>query len=380
MSRLLVSFLAVVLALCMAGGAVASNGQENEVWKMYYVEAESLLLNARFSEALGKVDSAIDRLKKGGASENLAEAYYLKSLLILYAKHDTLLLKETLGKAITAAPAMPIPDKDYFSDPRLDEWRTKVFNEMSEEAERVVAFAEKLFSADEYCECLDVLESVNWYTEVSVNAKNLLSIAQKKCAAPAPQGAVAQAGVTGAADAAGASGQEGRNLSQSRKIGVLPICFDGGLQNVYGSSESNAWVEALKKQFKGYDVELINDVDYGLLKTRFGIEESRDLVEEQAWVIDQMVLDKLKGIKRQIPEARRFIMEQGGYRYLVVAAMAPKGRSSSLSKSPVIIKAQIYSHEKTKSPLENDSRHISADQLKYFPWHFEKLAKDLDPN
>jgi hypothetical protein len=374
MSRLSVSFLALIIVLCLAGGAAASTGKDNEVWKIYYGEAENLLLNARFDEALEKADSAIDKLKSGGDGTDLAQAYYLKSLLILYTRHDTLLLKETLSAAVRAAPAIPIPDKDYFSDPRLDEWRTKVFNEMSEEAKHVVAFAEKLFAADEYCECLEVLESVSWYTEVSVNAKNLQTLARKKCVAPASVQTASEAGLPEE------TGQAAVDLSKSRKIGVLPICFESGLQDVYGSSESNAWVAALREEFGGYEVEMVNNVDYGQLKARFGVEESRALFEDQAWVIDKMVVDRLKGIKRKIPEARRFIMEQGGYRYLVVAVMTPRGQATSLSKSPVIIRAQIYSPDKTKSPLEEDSRHITADQLKYFPWHFGKLAADLDPN
>ncbi|TDT91910.1 hypothetical protein [Pseudodesulfovibrio indicus] len=381
MNRLLVLCLAGALALCMATSGLAAVDQDNGAWKVDYAEAENLLLGARFDAALDKTDAAIAKLKAGGPGPDLAQVYYLKSLLLIYSGHDRILLEKTLGEAIKAAPAMPIPDKEYFADPRLDEWRTKVFKEMSEEAERVVGRGEQLFGSGEYCGCVEVLGDVSWYTKVSVNAKSLIAIAEKKCAPPEPVAAPAApaAPAVAVAPAAQTPAVPKQDLTQSRKIGVLPICFEGGLQNVYGATESREWRDAMQKHFANYEIELVNNVDYKLMKERFGVEDCQDLLEGKVWVIDQEVVDSIKGVERDIPGGRKYIMEQGGYKYLVVSSMIPKGQVSTLSASAVIFKAQLFSSVKASSPLEDDSRHVPENQLKFFSWYFEKLAGDIDP-
>ena len=111
MNRLLVLLLAGAMALCMATSGLAAVDQDNGAWKVDYAEAEELLLNARFDEALDKTEAAIAKLKAGEPGPDLAQACYMKSLLLIYSKHDSMLLKKTLGEAIKAAPTMAIPDK-----------------------------------------------------------------------------------------------------------------------------------------------------------------------------------------------------------------------------------------------------------------------------
>ena len=364
-------FLLGILIVC----PTQATAEGTPLWEEYLIQSEECLYNVRYVQAMTRVDKAISLLQEEDNRSALAEAYFLKAALQLFSNGSEVAVKESIVNAIRFAPSGGIPDKDYLmGDPRIRDFYGAAMNELKGQVERFVKIASGLYEGRQYCECKEMLQSIEDYSQDNIVAMQLLTSSRNMCREV--KGGVESGPTWDSADSS----------VGGLKVGVLPIHVVGQLNSSLSGSETSNWVKAVSESFKGYNVQFVQDVDMAVLKREYNIKGYNEFLVRKyqinaGWNFWANFLSngheqvRVGVLPPNSSAAMGYIMEQGNYSYIVVSSLEAQGKSGE----SLIFRVNLYGAADLTKPQKKTFKKFRSQSLKTFKYYGE-LAMDIIPN